>query len=111
MATVVRTPNPSHCTMRARGYELSPGSLSALKDEYNKEMENQETGKVFFGRKTVCVDRHGQAQKEKHVLWGGLNHLYGAVFPNFLFSSLLSFFGSESIFVLTQGPPLCVHIF
>ena len=50
------------------------------------------------------MNRLRQTQRESHPR-GSLNHLYGA----FLLANHLVLPGSESIFGLSQGPPMCVR--
>ena len=79
---------------------------------FNKEMESSETSEVFIRRKKVCVDRLTQVGSEKELnLWGSLNHLYGDSSSGFPLANHLALPGSESIFGLTQGPPLCACAF
>ena len=57
----------------------------------------------------MCVDRHVGELRESHP-YGGLNHLYGAFLPDFPLPSHIALPGSESVFGLTQDPPLCACI-
>lgn len=71
---------------------------------FNKEMESSETTEVFIRRKKVHVNRHTWAGFERELrslIWG--------TSPGFPLANHLALLGSESIFGITQGPPLCAR--
>ena len=77
---------------------------------FHKEMEGSEASRVFISRRRGRVNRLTWADSEKELNFcGSLNHLYGAFLLGFVCqSSRLP--GSESIFGLSQGPPLCARV-
>ena len=81
---------------------------SALQKRIPTKTESNEISKLFIRRKnsTVCVARYTSklgfmaSWQFKSLLWG--------IFSRFSLASCLALLGSESVFGLSQGPPVCV---
>ena len=62
--------------------------------------------KCLLGGERVRVDRH-KNELRRSCPCGGLKHFYGAFLLGFLWLLNLAFPGSESVFGISQGPPMC----
>ena len=110
---MLKESNSSHYT---GGIDKGLGP-SALQKRISTKVESSEASRTFIKRKrTVCVD--GQMGRlrgrvaESHPC-GSLNHLYGAFFygARIPLANHFDLFGSWSIFVRSQDPPMCEHPF
>lgn len=66
-------------------------------------MESSKNSVAAEGKgSTVCADRHA----ERRAL-AVADRFYGACLPGFLWPVIFALPGSESVFDVSQGPPLC----
>ena len=81
-----------------------PCPVSCVQMNFHIETESGETSEVFTRRKSV---REYTGRLRESGPCGGLKHFYGAFLLGFLWLLNLAFPGSESVFGISQGPPMC----
>ena len=83
-------------------------ALQLCRQRIPTKTESRETRKVFIGRKsTIYVGKLRETVTKYHPC-GRLNHLHGAFLLGFFVRSF-DLLGSESLFCISQDPPMCAQ--
>ena len=92
--------------------DKGPGP-SALRKRISTKTESSEATEVFINRKKrvqyeVWTDTSGERVAELHPR-GSLNYFYGVLLSRFPLANHFDLPGLQSIFGISQDPPMCVH--